>query len=156
MIITLPWPHKDLSPNARKHWGAKATAKKKAREDAHLATLEAAGSAIGALRASLAGEGPIPVRIVFYPPDKRHRDDDNMVGSAKAARDGIADALQVNDRRFHPHYFFEAPAKPGRVEVWIGENFSPVAANDVLDESGPNERANAASGPDHKRKRGAL
>jgi crossover junction endodeoxyribonuclease RusA len=70
-------------------------------------------------RASFAGKDKIPVKITFYPPDNRHRDDDNMVGSFKSYRDGIADALGVNDRRFSPHYFFAEPEKPGRVVVEI-------------------------------------
>lgn len=64
-----------------------------------------------------ADDSLIAVAIRFYPPDRRHRDDDNMIGAFKAARDGIADALGVNDRRFRPVYYFETPEKPGRVEV---------------------------------------
>ena len=60
-------------------------------------------------------DGPIPVRITFYPPDARRRDDDNMIGSFRAARDGIADALGVDDRRFRPHYFL--PNRKSRA-VW--------------------------------------
>lgn len=119
MIIVLPWPDKRLSPNARLHWRAKAPVTKKAREDAALATLEAAQGRIAVVRWELAGEGGIPLTVRFYPPDYRHRDDDGMIGSFKAARDGIADTLQVNDRRFRAHYFFEEPAKPGRIEVEI-------------------------------------
>ncbi len=64
-----------------------------------------------------ASDDPIPVVMRFYPPDRRHRDDDNMIGSMKAARDSIAEALGVNDRRFRPHYIFAEPEKPGRIEV---------------------------------------
>jgi crossover junction endodeoxyribonuclease RusA len=53
------------------------------------------------------GEGKIPVEITFYPPDKRHRDADNMVASIKAGIDGLADALKVNDKRFLPTFKFE-------------------------------------------------
>ena len=63
--------------------------------------------------------GPIRMTITFVPPDRRHRDDDNMIASLKSARDGIADALGVNDRRFRPNYVFAEPEKPGRVEVEI-------------------------------------
>jgi crossover junction endodeoxyribonuclease RusA len=117
VIVTLPWPDKRLSPNARLHWAALSTVKKKARGDACYAALEAAGSAMPAIRAALDGEGKIALRVRFYPPDNRHRDTDNMVAALKAPIDGIADALEVNDRRFLPHYFFEPAAKPGRVEV---------------------------------------
>lgn len=116
MIISLPWPDKRLSPNARLHWKAKVGPRQDARRRAGWLTVAAAGywTVKDALKAS---EGPIPVRITFYPPDKRHRDDDNMIASFKAWRDGVADALGVDDRRFRPHYFFADPAKPGRVEV---------------------------------------
>ena len=115
MKIVLPFPAKELNPNARKHWGAVSRFKKKARADAALATRAAMGG-----KAIDLGEGPIPMRITFFPPDNRHRDDDNMVASFKAARDGIADALGVDDCRFEPHYFFEDAEKPGRVEVSLG------------------------------------
>lgn len=118
--IVLPWPDKRLSPNARIHWRPKAAVTAKARADAHFLALEAAGYSLGAIRTTLAGEAPIALRVTFYPPDKRHRDDDGMVSMFKAARDGIADALQVNDRRFRPEYHFADPEKPGRVEVMIG------------------------------------
>jgi len=116
VIISLPWPDKRLSPNARLHWKARVGPRQDARRRAGWLTVAAAGywTVKDALKAS---EGPIPVRITFYPPDKRHRDDDNMIASFKAWRDGVADALGVDDRRFRPHYFFADPAKPGRVEV---------------------------------------
>ena len=164
MIVTLPWPHKDLSPNARKHWAALSVAKKKARETAHYATLEAAGSCLGAIRASLAGEGRFALTVTFYPPDKRRRDDDNMVAAFKASRDGIADALQVDDRRFRPHYFFEDAAKPGRVEVFIPNSITPAegepplrdAANLPQKESDPSACGNTEPGPDHNRNGAAI
>lgn len=118
MKIVLAWPDKRLSPNARLHWRAKVGPKQSAKIAAGWAAVASQGfhEAREALSAS---DGPIPVEIRFYPPDARHRDDDNMIGAFKAARDGIADALGVNDRRFRPHYVFEAPAKPGRVEVTL-------------------------------------
>lgn len=120
MIVTLPWPDRRLSPNARLHWRPKAAITAKARADAHLYALEAAGYSLGTIRSDLAGEAPIPLKVTFYPPDRRHRDDDGMVSSFKAARDGLADALHINDRRFRPEYHFAEPEKPGRIEVEIG------------------------------------
>lgn len=38
--------------------------------------------------------------VDFYPPDRRHRDDDNLIASFKAGRDGIALALGIDDKRF--------------------------------------------------------
>lgn len=116
LCIVLPWPDKRLSPNARLHWRSKVGPKQSARIAAQHATVAAKGfwSARKALEGS---EGPIPVRVTFYPPDRRHRDDDNMIGAFKHARDGIAEMLRVDDRRFRPHYVFADPEKPGRVEV---------------------------------------
>ena len=42
----------------------------------------------------------IALWLAFYPPDRRARDDDNMVASFKAGRDGIALALGIDDKRF--------------------------------------------------------
>ena len=116
MIVTLPWPDKKLSPNARTHWRAKVGPKQSARIRSGWETVAAKG--FHQVRDALAAsDGPIALTVTFYPPDKRHRDDDNMIGAFKSHRDGIAEALGVNDRRFRPHYVFADPAKPGRVEV---------------------------------------
>lgn len=119
MRVVLPWPDRRLSPNARIHWRAKAPVTAKARKDAAYLTYDAMPGGAREVRQHFAGEGPIAYRVTFYPPDKRHRDDDSMIAMLKAARDGIADALGVNDRRFKPEYVFEEPCKPGRVEVQL-------------------------------------
>lgn len=120
MIIKLPFPDSRLSPNARIHWAPKSQAIKQARWDASYAVLEAANGSLSETRRALVDMTAIPLKITFYPPDNRQRDDDNMVGAFKTYRDGIADALGVNDRRFRPEYHFASPEKPGRVEVEIG------------------------------------
>ena len=158
MIIVLPWPDKRLSPNAKRrtHWRVYQPVTKKAREDAATATLEAAKGRIGIVRWELGEKGPIPITVRFYPPDFRHRDDDGMIGSFKAARDGIADALQVSDRRFRPHYIFEEPEKPGRVEIVIhsisreetGAWPLQPSAECLQNKSGPSACGNTEPGPD--------
>ena len=112
MRIELSWPARTLSPNARAHWRVKAMATRIAKDEAFLLT-----------KASRfrADPGLIPMRITFHPPDHRHRDDDNMIASFKAARDGIALALRVDDRVFRPSYHFAEPVKSGRVVVEIYE-----------------------------------
>lgn len=112
-IISLPWPAKELSPNyrSRSHW-PRTRAIAKARREAWLLTLEALGCvAPGKL-----------LTITFNPPDRRRRDDDNMIASTKALRDGIADALGCDDHGFKPEYRFGNPVKGGRVVVEIGES----------------------------------
>jgi len=98
VIISLPYPDKVLSPNARGHWAGIARAKKKAREAASWATISAAGSK--AKLAPYAAQERLSVAIAFYPADNRRRDADNALASAKAALDGIADALGIDDSRF--------------------------------------------------------
>ena len=111
-MIELQWPPKELNPNKRKHWSVKANAAKLYRDDCNMLTIQA--------RASVPeGDGPIPMTIDFYPPDKRHRDDDNMISAFKTGRDGLADALGVNDRRFSPVYRFNDSVKGGRIVVTL-------------------------------------
>ncbi|RPF70460.1 RusA family crossover junction endodeoxyribonuclease [Aurantiacibacter spongiae] len=115
MRIDLPWPDRRLNPNARAHYMQLASVKKKAREDAALQTI--ANVPVDARRSLAQREGAIPVTITFCPPDNRRRDIDNMFASLKAALDGIADGLRVDDTRFEPTLRRGEPVKPGRVEV---------------------------------------
>ncbi len=118
-IIVLPWPDKRLTPNAkrRKHWSFYRPAANADRAKGLFLTLEALGA--DAKRMFDDGE-PLPLTIRFYPPDRRHRDDDGMIATFKHMRDGIADAIAVEDRWFRPSYQFCEPEAPGRVEVTIG------------------------------------
>lgn len=94
MEISLLWPPKELSPNARNHWAVIARAKRIYRTECWAATKEVSKSL------ALIGNYKIPLEVTFYPPSKRHYDLDNCLASIKAGLDGIADALQVNDHRF--------------------------------------------------------
>lgn len=102
VIIDLPWPHKDLNPNARIHHHALARLKKSYRADCYLLT-KAAKAKIG--------EGRHRLDLVFFPPDARKRDRDNLLASVKAALDGMADALGVNDSVFDPVSVSLSPSK---------------------------------------------
>jgi len=110
-MIILPWPPKELSPNSRMHWAKRNTHKVIYRDTCYLTTL--------GYKATVEGDGPIPITIDFYPPDRRHRDADNMVSAFKAGQDGLANALGVNDRRFQPVYRFNEPIKGGCVVVTL-------------------------------------
>lgn len=96
--VTLPWPPKDLSPNARVHWRTRSKVAKAYRHACWALVKEARLTAPET-------SGPLHLWIDFYPPDRRHRDDDNMIAAFKSGRDGLADALGVDDRRFicHPY-----------------------------------------------------
>ena len=88
MKIVLPWPDKRLNPNARLHWRAKVGPKQSARIAAEWATAAAKGYR-DTKEALAAHDGPIPVEMRFYPPDRRHRDD------AKTGAPGGGDAVKV-------------------------------------------------------------
>jgi crossover junction endodeoxyribonuclease RusA len=106
--VVFPWPPKELSPNTPLHWAKKAKYKKMYRHACWALALEA----------KLEGDfsGKIPMEITFYPPDRRHRDADNMVASIKSGLDGLADALKVNDRQFVPSFHFDQEIK-GMVRI---------------------------------------
>ena len=86
VVIVLPLPPRELSPNARPHWAAKARAIKRYRQTAWLCAL--------AVRPSQ----PVQVARVtsrFFFRTLRRRDRDNLLASLKPAFDGIADARVV-------------------------------------------------------------
>jgi crossover junction endodeoxyribonuclease RusA len=119
ITIVLPWPDKRLTPNAkrRKHWTVYNGAVKADRASGHLYTTLAVP--LASKRALAAVAGKIALTVTFYPPDNRRRDDDGMVSAFKHMRDGIADALGVDDHKFRASYVVAEAAKPGRVEVMI-------------------------------------
>jgi crossover junction endodeoxyribonuclease RusA len=89
ITISLPWPASELSPNSRKHWTVKAKAVKAARNEAFYTTRTSFLPIYQPARVS--------VKFVFYPPDYRRVDLDNLISRMKSACDGICDGLQWND-----------------------------------------------------------
>lgn len=114
--LLLPWPSPSLSPNARVHWSKRARAAADARALAMLAAL-----ASGWRPQSVSGDnGRLHLWWDFYSPTRRYPDDDNMLTRCKAYRDGIADALGIDDRRFVSHpYVQDEVRKGGEVRVRI-------------------------------------
>jgi crossover junction endodeoxyribonuclease RusA len=113
--ITLPWPPKGLSPNCRMHWAAKSKITKAYRQECRVITT----NTLFPTRPDL-GKGKIHLFVDFCPPDKRARDDDNVFASFKGGKDGIADALGIDDKRFISHPFLsEQVVKGGEVRVRI-------------------------------------
>ena len=94
--LTLPWPPKDLNPNSRVHWTKRSKAAKAYKMACFTLALEAGWRSVD-------WDGDIHIWIDFYPPDRRQRDDDNCIAAFKSGRDGIANALDVNDTRFRIH-----------------------------------------------------
>lgn len=109
MQILLPWPPSSLSSNARSRTWHKAAAAKKAYRK--LCGLWAMAAGVRKM------DGPLAVTVTFNPPDKRRRDDDNMIASFKAGRDGIADVCGVDDADWAVDYVFGVPVKSGAVTV---------------------------------------
>jgi len=86
MVIVLPLPPRELSPNVRPHWAAKARAVRRYREAAYLSALaERPARPLQAAR----------VTSRFFFCNRRRRDRDNLLASLKPAFDGIADARMV-------------------------------------------------------------
>jgi crossover junction endodeoxyribonuclease RusA len=114
--IELPYPAKELSPNARGHWAKQARFKKGARQLACCTAKEASWHTWPHWTRG----GPPPqaqITITFCPPDKRRRDLDNAIASFKASQDGIADALGIDDSNWAVSYRFGEVVKGGRVIV---------------------------------------
>jgi hypothetical protein len=92
-ILTLPLPHKVLSPNARPNRYAKTRAVKEART---LARREAY---------RLSNEWDFPLGFVvtsigyvaYWQTSRHKKDDTNLTGSCKAYEDGIQDAVRQDD-----------------------------------------------------------
>jgi len=102
--LILPWPDKALSPNARVHWAKRAQAVKAARHEAFMLARHA-----GWTKDYLSAIKPDSIDYLtlrydlhsdFYPPNRYRRDDDNLIAAFKPYRDGIAQALNVDDFRF--------------------------------------------------------
>lgn len=75
----------------REHWAKKAARAKKQREAARFWTQQMARYLSDAIK----GGEPLKVTITRVAPGKL--DSDNLTGSAKHVRDGIADALGIDD-----------------------------------------------------------
>ena len=112
-MVILPWPPRELSPNWRGHWAAKARKSKAYRKACWGLAKEAK------LKAPDSQE--IPILVQFAPPDNRARDWDNMLASVKAGLDGVADALGINDSRFRITIQTLGATKGGAVVLTIGE-----------------------------------
>lgn len=111
MRVELPWPPKELSPNARQHWASLARAKRSYR-------------ATCAALARQQGASPLPVErldlaLTFHAPSRRAYDLDNALARMKAGLDGLADVLAVDDSRWALHIERGDPVKGGRVVVEV-------------------------------------
>lgn len=63
--------------------------------------------------------GPIVVSMMFHPAQNRQRDIDNCQAMMKAALDGVAQALGVNDSMFRPVSSIGVKRNPACVVVTL-------------------------------------
>lgn len=111
-VINLPWDKPPLTLNQRMHWAPKGRWTKTIRTTAW----------------ALARSAKIPplercsVTLIWYPPDRRRRDEDNLFGTLKPLADGLVDAGVVPDdtpRWMAKDCRIGDPSKPPRVELRI-------------------------------------
>ena len=115
LVITLPLPPKELSPNTRVHWGRKARATKKYRLAAAVATEVALKEQGGS-----GDYGIAKVQVTLYNRTAHRRDGDNLIATMKAAVAGIADLLEVDDKEWSHKYPIQKTDKDDpRVEVHL-------------------------------------
>jgi crossover junction endodeoxyribonuclease RusA len=118
LILELPWPPKELSPNARGHWRKSEDAKQKYKADCWALTKAFLFKNPGKYYTQ---KGKLPISIMFHPPTRRGYDADNLNSRMKYGFDGIAEALCVNDKIFRPvtYDIADEPVKHGKVVVKI-------------------------------------
>ena len=90
--VTLPWPDKRLSPNARVHHMKKWQLKNVEKNNAWWATFETLQGSRHPGR-----KEEYEATYTFYPPDKRKRDIDNCHSMMKGAQDGVCEYLGIDD-----------------------------------------------------------
>lgn len=113
------WPPKQLSPNARGHWSVKSRYARRYRAACHARAHNARLNALAA-GVKLQADHQFSLSLVFCPPDRRKRDDDNLVAAFKSGRDGIADALGIDDSQFVTTFRIGEAKKGGAVLVEVG------------------------------------
>lgn len=120
--ISLPWPAPGLWQNEthRAHWSLTARETRDARAEARVETLrQQPGVKLSPLTGYALG-------LLFSPPDAKARDLPNAVGAMKAALDGVADALGIDDKWFAPLVSDWGGAERGTVTVIIGATLPEV------------------------------
>lgn len=115
MTIEFPHPPAALSPNGdRAHWGTVALARKKCREEAAYITTEHM-----LLHAPPIGKEWKTYHICWNYWGTVMPDDDNVVARIKSYKDGICDALGINDRSIHLGSVTFVHNKATKKKLWI-------------------------------------
>jgi crossover junction endodeoxyribonuclease RusA len=116
--VDLPWPPRDLSPNRSRnvHWSKKS----KTVRDYKAACISCCQEAKLHLKKHELVANGLKIRVTYeiYPPDKRRRDLDNIIGSLKAAQDAISSVVGVDDNHFAVTYVLkEGTVDGGLIDV---------------------------------------
>lgn len=106
-MISLPWPPRELNPNARVHWSVKARAFKAYRLECW--------ATFAAFRSALRGRSAFS--FTFHPPSKRRTDLDNCIASIKAGIDALSEITGVDDSEFSFTISKGEPRKGGVVVI---------------------------------------
>lgn len=113
MVVILPWPPKELSPNATPHWAVRNLHRQRYKQACYWLAFEAG------IRPNVKYKGPFNVHLKFIPPTRRRRDEDNLLASCKALLDGLAMALGVDDSEFRLTHEVDRVNIAGMIEVSI-------------------------------------
>ena len=89
-MITFAWPYKELNPNSSAHFQVKAKKKAIYKTDCYYLTK----------MANIPKADYKEMHIIFYKPNRRYMDLDNMLASMKSGLDGMCMALEIDDRCF--------------------------------------------------------
>ena len=87
-FVLYPWPDSALSGNSRRDRRGLTAQRRQAREIGYLITKDSRRTVPAA---------PLALIYKIYPPDRRKHDDDNILTAFKSTRDGIFQALGVDD-----------------------------------------------------------
>lgn len=138
--VTLSLPPKELSPNARVHYMAKARAAKAYRSLAWAAACEQIGRH-DAPQWEVATE-----QAIFYFKSNRRRDRDNLLASLKPAFDGLADAGVIADDSGFTHLpvIIKKDTSRPRVEIAIWEGNENGAPRSCFQDASPTECSRSA------------
>jgi crossover junction endodeoxyribonuclease RusA len=117
MIYEIPYPPKELMPNKKNgsHWAKTKKIKDLAFNEAFTITK----SKMKDFPISLNKQDKYKLTLTYYQSDKRHRDLDNLLASSKSQIDGIANALDIDDRQFQPITINRAYADKSYLQIQI-------------------------------------
>ena len=104
--LTLPWPPRELHPNARVHFAKRSNVARKYKSDCVLLTPKSIADGTH-------------LSITFNPPDNRRRDLDGMLSAFKWGIDAIAQVMGVDDYQFSLSLRRAGPVKGGAVIVEV-------------------------------------